>query len=246
MSTSVVSVAAGRGWAWIRDGFMLFKKSPWLWIALTVIWLLVTSLLSLVPFIGALIAILLAPVFLGGFMAGASALDRGEPLLVDHLNAGFKNKAGQLIAIGAVSVVAQIAIMILVGALAFTQLADLHLSAAGPDGMMQAMRAMAPLLLIAMALWIPVLMLVWFAPPLLMFHDINVTDALKLSFQACAKNLLPFLVYGVIGTLLMFLVPVTFGLALLVLLPVLLASLYTSYKDLFRSGDGQPAVAAPG
>ena len=40
-------------------------------------------------------------------------------------------------------------------------------------------------------------MLIWFAPLLVVFNGLPPLEAMKLSFAACLKNMLPFLVYGV-------------------------------------------------
>jgi len=57
--------------------------------------------------------------------------------------------------------------------------------------------------------------------------------AMKLSFSACLKNMLPFLLYGFILLLLMFLAMLPFGLGLIILVPVMVAAMYTSYRDIF-------------
>jgi uncharacterized membrane protein len=56
---------------------------------------------------------------------------------------------------------------------------------------------------------------------------------MKSSFIACLKNMVPFLLYGVIAFLLAMLASIPFGLGWLVLGPVLAASLYTGYRDIF-------------
>ena len=58
-------------------------------------------------------------------------------------------------------------------------------------------------------------------------------EAMKNSFVACLKNVVPFLLYSVILLLLSFVASIPFGLGWLVLGPVIAASLYTSYRDIF-------------
>ncbi|MEO7760372.1 MAG: hypothetical protein ABIS68_00530, partial [Casimicrobiaceae bacterium] len=57
--------------------------------------------------------------------------------------------------------------------------------------------------------------------------------ALKWSFFACLKNMWPFLVYGLITLLLAIVASIPLGLGWLVLGPVIIASVYTSYRDIF-------------
>jgi len=87
--------------------------------------------------------------------------------------------------------------------------------------------------LIVFALLLPVFMALWFAPALAMFHQQGPAEAMKASFVACLKNVLPFLVYSVILLPLAFIASIPLGLGWLVLGPVLAASLYTSYRDIF-------------
>ena len=58
-------------------------------------------------------------------------------------------------------------------------------------------------------------------------------DALKASFNACLKNFLSLLVYGLIVMVLMFFAALPAFLGFLVLIPVLFGSVYVSYRDIF-------------
>jgi uncharacterized membrane protein len=79
-------------------------------------------------------------------------------------------------------------------------------------------------------------MAVWFAPSLVVLNDLGIGDALKASFAACLKNIVPFLVYGVIGFGLAIVATIPFGLGWLALGPTLAASVYTAYRDIFYTG----------
>jgi uncharacterized membrane protein len=87
--------------------------------------------------------------------------------------------------------------------------------------------------LVFLALIVPVLMATWFAPALVLFDRLAAIDAMKLSFGGCLRNLVPFLLYGVIGCGLLIVAAIPLGLGLLILSPVLIASVYTSYCDIF-------------
>jgi uncharacterized membrane protein len=88
-------------------------------------------------------------------------------------------------------------------------------------------------LLVGMALLVPLLMALWFAPALVYFHNEPPLDALKTSFFACLKNWLPFLVYGFVMLVLVVIAAIPFMLGFLVLGPLALISVYTSYRALF-------------
>ena len=87
--------------------------------------------------------------------------------------------------------------------------------------------------LVMLALLLPVFMAMWFAPPLVVFHGQGAAEAMKASFVACLKNVVPFLLYSVILFLAAIAASIPFGLGWLVLGPVLAASLYTGYRDVF-------------
>ena len=88
-------------------------------------------------------------------------------------------------------------------------------------------------MLIMLALLLPVVMAIWFAAPLVVFHEHGAVEAMKGSFAGCLKNIVPFLVYGVV--LFVFAIVATLPLLLgwLVLGPVFAASVYTSYRDIY-------------
>ena len=83
---------------------------------------------------------------------------------------------------------------------------------------------------------IPVAMAVWFGAPLILFHDLRPLQAFRMSFTGCLRNILPFLLYGIVVFVLLILAMLPFLLGLLVLIPVGMASLYTSYRDIFAPG----------
>ena len=78
-------------------------------------------------------------------------------------------------------------------------------------------------------------MALWFSTPLVVLRDLGVLEALRTSFFACLKNILPFLVYGAVMLLLMIVATLPLLLGWLILGPVLLATIYTSYRDVFHA-----------
>ena len=96
----------------------------------------------------------------------------------------------------------------------------------------QASSVMLPLLF-ALLLLMPLLMAYWFAPVLVGLNGLSAADAMKLSFKASLRNMLPMLAYSVIIVGLMIVAIIPFGLGLLVVIPTMMTSLYTSYQDIF-------------
>jgi uncharacterized membrane protein len=76
-------------------------------------------------------------------------------------------------------------------------------------------------------------MALWFAPALVVFRGTAPVDALRVSFSASLKNIVPFVVYGVIYIVASILASIPFGLGWLVLAPLVTISVYSSYEDVF-------------
>jgi uncharacterized membrane protein len=87
--------------------------------------------------------------------------------------------------------------------------------------------------LIALAVTIPVIMAFYFAPALITFNDLEVMQALKLSFRGCLRNIMPFLLFGILMILLSILAMIPMGLGMLILAPVGMISIYVCYKEIF-------------
>ena len=227
------AVPAGRGWDWIVQGWNLFKQQPGLWVVMIVIFALLYIVLAMIPLLGTLAGIVLAPVFAAGFMIGCRALEDGRPLEIGHLFAGFRERFGTLASVGIIYLVASVVIALVVGLVTGVGIWSTLGGGADPAAMAAAAVTMLLALLIMLALMLPIIMAVWFAPALVAFHEQAAGEAMKNSFIACLRNIVPFLVYGVILLLFSILASIPLGLGFLVLGPVIVASLYTSYRDIF-------------
>ena len=236
-------VEAGRGWQWIVDGFGLFRKYPLMWIALTVVLVLIWMVSFIIPLVGPLLFNLLSPVLFAGLMIGCKAVENGEELELPHLFAGFRKNPTALVTIGGVYLVGTIVVVGVIFMTAGGSMlpAVLDKSLGDVQEVAAAMRSMALALTVGFALYLPLLMLIWFAPLLVVFHDLTPLEAMKQSFFACLSNWLAFLVYGVIILVLWFIASIPLFLGLVVLLPVLICSLYASYKDIFVAAETKPA-----
>ena len=229
-------VAAGQGWQWIVEGFELFKKSPIIWVVLFIILFLITIALHFIPILGPLVFYILSPVFLAGLMIGCKAQQNGEELEIAHLFAGFKKNTNSLIALGGIYLVGQIIIFgvmfIFGGGAIFTLMRG-----GQPDlaAMTAAISSAMLAVLVGLALYIPLAMALWFAPALAVFNDMQPVPALKSSFDACMKNIVPFLIYGIALFVLSLIASIPLFLGFLILIPVIFTSIYTGYKDIYSA-----------
>jgi hypothetical protein len=225
------AVEAGHGWTWIAAAFDLFRKRPGAWIIITVILCAMLMLTGLLPVVGFFINTVLMPVYIGGLLLGCRALEDGGDFGVGQLFAGFTHGTRRLIAIGVLSGAAWIVIMMPLAAImgksffAFMRGDPSAFAAMGPG--------VGIGFLVMFGLSVPIYMALWFSPGLVLFHHAEPIPALRQSFRACLKNVVPFLVYGVIAMVLMVVAAIPLGLGLLVWMPVTMASLYTAYRDIF-------------
>ena len=228
------------GVSWVADGFRYFRQAPFVWMVMTVIVVLTTALLSLVPLVF-LLTFPLSILFAGGMMLGCAAIDRGEPLRVSHLFAGFQTHTGALVGLGGLYLAASVLVMLLmagvVASFPLPAFDKVLMAAPGtllPSQLQALMVWVVVVNLLAMLLLTPVVMAVWFAPALIVLQGLDAVTAARLSLKACLVNWRPFLLYGVLAMALLLLAMLLFGLGLLVAVPVLAASVYAGWKDVFQ------------
>lgn len=229
------SVDAGRGLGWWGDAWALFTKNAGMWIVLGLILLIIFIVLAFIPLLGSLATALLAPVFVGSWMLAARKVEGGGALEVGDLFSAFQTKAAPLLVLGALMLVATLVIGLVVGALGFGAMMGIFMGGTqqSAGGMMAGVGAGMLALLVGLALGFVVAMAIWFAPALVVFRDVAPVDALKTSFAACLKNIIAFLLFGVLYIVAAIVASIPFGLGWIVLLPVLMLTIYASYKDVF-------------
>jgi hypothetical protein len=260
------SVPAGQGWHWWREGAAIFRASPWMWVLLVVVLIGVFAAAAAIAgvIVGAsmtrgnvaafilvfalfgLATSIVYPVFLGGMMLGARAVEDGEGLTVGHLFAGFAHSGGALAAVGLLLLAGNIVIQLVV-----TLLFGIGFSAGMAGSPTAVAQQGALVFLVYLALTVPLAMGFWFAPALVVFHGLSAVEAIRCSFIGCLKNIVPFLIYGLVGLalgilialVLGVLVALTRGLGIIVVLafvvsigPIVLGSIYAAYRDIYTLG----------
>lgn len=258
-----IKLPAGHGLAWITQAWQQFKAQPRVWLAAVALVYLVTLVLSLVPVVGSLATMILGPVFAGGLMLGAQSQERHGSLKTMAGFDGFSAQGGQLALVG---------LLYLVGLFLVFMVAGLILMASGilTAGSMEALSSNDPelvagvlgpgiglVLLVLMLAMVPLLMLYWFAPVLVALEGMSAIEAMRMSFRACWKNMVPFLVYGLALMFLLIGASLIFGLLsallagisetltvalMLLMIPLMLVfaslvvlSIYTAYRDVFHA-----------
>ncbi|MDR0577093.1 MAG: hypothetical protein LBI87_06065 [Candidatus Accumulibacter sp.] len=226
------AVAAGAVFAWLRFGWNVFMASPGLWAASAAILIAGFLALMFVWLIGPLLAGLLAPVLAAGLLGMCRKAADEKRLALSDLMEGFTGRAAPLMLLGVIFMLASLAIELVAVALFGGSVAGgLMLSGAAGLGLMLGGSILA--LLLSSLLAIPLWMAMWFAPALVLFSGVSPVEACKASFAACLKNVLPFVILGLVVFVLCFFAMLPAGLGFLVLIPVLAGTAYASWQDVF-------------
>jgi uncharacterized membrane protein len=230
------AVPAGNGWRWIPDAWAFTGLQRGTFIGVFLLCALIAIVLGLIPILGSIISALIMPVIFGGFMLGCDALRRGGQLEVGHLFAGFRDHAAKLIALGGIYLAFFVAMVLVVVLIFGSTVGLLFFGGAQPTPEEMAGLVMTILLasLVMLALSLPMYMAMWFACPLIVLGQHDVAAALKSSFGACLKNILPFLVWSIAIFFLSIVASIPLALGWLLLGPVVMASIYLSYRDIYH------------
>ena len=246
-------VDVGHGVRWISEGWALFVARPGFWVLVALLQALLLMLVLLVPLLGQVGAHLLVPILSAGMMVVAQRIQYNEPVSVAEAFTGFREHAPAVVNVG---------VWYMLGWMLIVALGLLLGGGAALSGMAVGMETQYEWLgvvisvfgimlavVISLLLVLPLVMSVWLAPPLAVFHDIPAMQAMKHSFVASWRSLPAFVVSFFLVALMLFLTSLTLGLALLVVIPVMAGATYAAYQDLFelpqRTGQiGQTASPA--
>lgn len=221
---------ADQATAWIGGGWQIFKKAPGIWIAILLIYLVISYVVRFIPVVGSLTMSLFAPVFLFGWLQGAKDAQAGQELKIEHLFAGFKSpRMGSLVILGLLTLALALGLAMLGG------LGVLGMFMGGGEHMRMESIGIGALLACLIMLFAALLIgaAVLFAAPLVGFSGMSPWPAVQLSFAAAIKNWLALLVWSLLALLVMIAGAIPFGLGLLIAIPVLAASYYLAYCDIF-------------
>ena len=239
-------VVPGHALDWLAAGWRTFMRAPLVWALQALIFFVILAALGMVPFLGWAAAPVTLPVLVAGMLSGARALDRGEPLHVGQLFDGLRQHAGNLLLVGLFHLLG-----LLLAALAAAAIggsAMLTGAAAGALGAIAGAGVAAGGMMLGVVvftvLWALLMMALWFAPALVMLHEVAPLDAMRLSARACFHNLLAFIVLAALLYVLVWVAMIPAGLGMLALVPVIAGALYAAWKETFSPLLPAPAAAS--
>ena len=232
------------GWQWITTAYDVFKKSPMHWILMTGLWLIMILVINKLP-LGSILFQLSGPLFLMGFMKSCHRVTQDQAIKIEDLFVGFSEKTKPILILGGISllggaIITALCGLLMIGSIGYAAVATLFFDSSSqlaPSLLtLMSMSAMGGLLFVALVFLtlITVLtMAVLFSPALILFHDIEPVEAMKLSFRACMANMSALTWYSVILSVLGLIALIPLGLGFLILGPVIIISIYTAYRDIF-------------
>jgi hypothetical protein len=230
------NVAAGRGVEWWSEAWALFVKAAGMWIVLALIMIIIFMVLSFIPLLGGLAVAVLFPVFMASWLLAARKVEGGGALEAGDLFTAVQgDKVVPLLILGALLLAFAAVIFVVAGLLGVG--AVFGVAAGGADrsvgAALTALGAGLFAMLAMLAVSIVASMALWFAPALVIFRGTAPVDAMKISFAACLRNIVPFLLYGLLYIVAAIIASIPFGLGWIVLAPLVMITLYVSYRDVF-------------
>ena len=190
--------SARDGYLWIRQGLWLFKKNPLAFFMLIFLYIFIAQFLILVPIFGVFVVLLLTPALTVGFMTACQMVIRGERVSPTVYLVGLRNVAPSirknLLVLGTIYAFLVLILSLIASAfIDFQQLIPMLTEQKEPS-----IREVKELYLsmgIGVLLYIPIAMLMWFAPILVAWEKMSVGQALFSSWIACWTNKAAFSYY---------------------------------------------------
>ena len=192
-------VPARAGWYWVKSGIGTFWRQPLAMSGLFLLFMGVVSLLSVVPLLGSIMALVLLPAATLGLMAATRQAAEGRfpmpTVLATAFTAGKAQqmamlKLGAMYAVGFLGVIASTAVF---DGGAFAQM---YLDGTALTEELAQSEGFQTALWVGMGLNLPLAMLFWHAPALVHWHNVEPSKSLFFSAMACWKNKAAMLVFG--------------------------------------------------
>ncbi len=248
-------VPARTGLTWVKLGVKTFIKQPLAMSGLFFMFMAVLSLATLLPFVGAALALALLPAATLGLMAATQEATKGKfpmpSILISAFRAGQQQMRAMLV-LGALYAAGFLTIMAVSALFDGGQFARLYLVGGKITEELVLQNDFQLAMWVALALYMPLSLLFWHAPALVHWHGVTPVKSLFFSVMACYKNFGALTVFGlawtalfIVATLVVTLIAVLLGnpgLATAAMFPVALVvvamfftSIYFTFQDSFTA-----------
>jgi hypothetical protein len=246
-------VPARTGLTWVKLGITTFIKQPLAMSGLFFMFMAMLSVATMLPFIGAALALALLPAATLGLMAATQEATKGKfpmPLILISAFRAGKQRMRAMMVLGALYAAGFLAVMGVSALIDGGQFASLYLVGGKITEELVLQDSFQMAMWVAMGLYLPLSLLFWHAPALVHWHGMSPVKSLFFSFMACYKNFGAFTVFGlawsgvfVLAAVLVSLIASLLGnpmLATVAMFPVALVivamfftSIYFTFRDSF-------------
>ena len=218
---------------YISKGFDLVNKNMGGFIGYTLVYLLISILIGLIPILGQLAGFIIGPALLAGFYHVAHQVDLGAPTVFGDFFKGF-DKLGNLFLTSLLTALVVIGACIPGIIILFTS--GLSISSfvmgAAPEDLNTTMIIVGMLLMLVPAMYLAVSYL--FAPMFVWFYDLKPWDAMETSRKLIGKNWGIFFGFAIVMGLITSLGILLLGVGLLYTVPAYLCANYAAFADVTR------------
>ncbi|MDB5963598.1 MAG: hypothetical protein JWQ72_98, partial [Polaromonas sp.] len=183
-------VTARTGFSWVKLGLRTYLQQPLALSGLFFMFMALLSVATLVPFIGAALALALLPAATLGLMAATQEASKGKfpmpSILISAFRAGRQGLRAMMV-LGALYAAGFLIIMAISALVDGGQFARLYLVGGKITEDMVRQGDFQAAMWVTMLLYLPLSLLFWHAPALVHWHGVSPVKSLFFSFVACYK-----------------------------------------------------------
>jgi hypothetical protein len=190
---------ASTGVTWVKLGIKTFFKQPLALGGLFFMFMAITSVLSIIPVIGTVVALAVIPAATLGLMVASLEALRGKFPMPSVLLTAFKSgkqRVRAMLSLGLMYAVCFLLIVLLVEAIGGDIMKQLDLSQPEKARAVMDSPAFQNALLVGIALYSVLSVLFWHAPGLVHWYGMSPVKAIFFSVVACMRNVRAYLLYG--------------------------------------------------
>lgn len=233
---TIRTVDMNRGVEWIVGGFRMFMNNP-APMAIAGLGLALGSwLIGMIGphWMGSALVMIFGIVAAGVLMRAFQARDKGlNPVATAQATIGLPPLWILALIGGGLSIgMSMVASLMGIGSLAAGMMAP------GASGSLIGIN-----LVLMFAVSIALVMALWLGPALIVLHGANPAQAIRASLTASVRNIVPYIIFTLLGMIACVIGALPLGLGLIVVFPVLLGATYLAYKDIFVAADAFEGVA---
>jgi hypothetical protein len=190
-------VPAKTGLKWARQGMRTFWRQPLAMSGLFFLFMATVSVVSMVPFIGGALALVVLPALTLGMMAATQVASDGKFPMPSVLFVGFKAGPHRktMFILGLVYAVIFLLVMGLSTLADGGTFAKVYFGSAPMTPEVVSADSFQTALWVSMAFYVPLSMMFWHSPALVHWYGMPAVKSLFFSFVACWRNLKAFTIY---------------------------------------------------